>query len=83
MPLLIQWVFFLFLFCCYYPILHFQWNLFYGFFFNLVLDLYSLFFLVDSVHGVSECIIVGRPVPVGTGLFRILKKRNQQEIHTK
>lgn len=30
--------------------------------------------LVDNVQSVSECIIMGRTVPVGTGLFKILKR---------
>ena len=30
----------------------------------------------DSIEGVSECIIMGIPVPLGTGLFKIMKKNN-------
>jgi DNA-directed RNA polymerase III subunit RPC1 len=26
----------------------------------------------DSVDGVSECIIMGTPMPIGTGLFKLL-----------
>jgi DNA-directed RNA polymerase III subunit RPC1 len=26
----------------------------------------------DSIVGVSECIIMGVPVPIGTGLFKVL-----------
>lgn len=28
----------------------------------------------DSIQGVSECIIVGAPVPLGTGSFKLIKK---------
>mmetsp|Transcript_12540 Transcript_12540/g.15241 ORF Transcript_12540/g.15241 Transcript_12540/m.15241 type:complete len:206 (-) Transcript_12540:151-768(-) len=28
----------------------------------------------DSIVGVSECIIMGIPIPLGTGLFKLLKK---------
>jgi len=28
----------------------------------------------DAVNGVSECIIMGIPIPVGTGSFKLLKK---------
>ena len=28
----------------------------------------------DSIVGVSECIIMGSPIPVGTGAFKLLKK---------
>lgn len=28
----------------------------------------------DSIQGVSECIIVGAPVPLGTGSFKVIKK---------
>ena len=28
----------------------------------------------DSIVGVSECIIMGVPIPVGTGLFKLLHK---------
>ncbi|EFC49521.1 predicted protein [Naegleria gruberi] len=28
---------------------------------------------VDDVNGVSECIIMGVPIPIGTGLFRLLQ----------
>ncbi len=26
----------------------------------------------DDINGVSECIIMGQPIPVGTGLFKVL-----------
>lgn len=29
---------------------------------------------VDDIVGVSECIIMGIPVPLGTGLFKIVHK---------
>jgi DNA-directed RNA polymerase III subunit RPC1 len=28
----------------------------------------------DTIVGVSECIIMGVPIPLGTGLFKLLKK---------
>jgi DNA-directed RNA polymerase III subunit RPC1 len=28
----------------------------------------------DAIVGVSECIIMGIPIPLGTGLFKLLKK---------
>lgn len=28
----------------------------------------------DSIDGVSECIIMGTPMPIGTGLFKLLQK---------
>lgn len=28
----------------------------------------------DSIVGVSECIIMGSPIPLGTGSFKLLKK---------
>ncbi len=31
---------------------------------------------IDSIVGVSECIIMGIPIPLGTGLFKVLKKAN-------
>jgi DNA-directed RNA polymerase III subunit RPC1 len=30
----------------------------------------------DAIIGVSECIIMGIPIPLGTGLFKLLKKAN-------
>ena len=30
----------------------------------------------DAIVGVSECIIMGVPIPLGTGLFKLLKKAN-------
>ena len=34
----------------------------------------------DSVVGVSECIIMGSPVPLGTGAFKLLKKSAMQKM---
>ena len=31
----------------------------------------------DSVVGVSECIIMGVPIPIGTGLFKVIQKQKQ------
>jgi DNA-directed RNA polymerase III subunit RPC1 len=28
----------------------------------------------DSINGVSECIIMGIPIPLGTGIFKMLHK---------
>ena len=28
----------------------------------------------DDIDGVSECIIMGSPMPVGTGLFKVISK---------
>ena len=33
----------------------------------------------DDVTGVSECIIMGSPMPVGTGSFRLVQQINQQQ----
>jgi len=30
----------------------------------------------DDIEGVSECIIMGLPIPLGTGLFKLLYKPN-------
>jgi DNA-directed RNA polymerase III subunit RPC1 len=30
----------------------------------------------DTIDGVSECIIVGTPIPIGTGMFKLLKQTN-------
>ena len=29
---------------------------------------------VDAIDGVSECIIMGIPIPLGTGLFKLLQR---------
>jgi DNA-directed RNA polymerase III subunit RPC1 len=34
---------------------------------------------VDDVTGVSECIIMGIPMPVGTGLFKLMQQPNEIE----
>lgn len=28
----------------------------------------------DAINGVSECIIMGIPIPIGTGLFKLIKR---------
>jgi DNA-directed RNA polymerase III subunit RPC1 len=28
----------------------------------------------DAIDGVSECIIMGIPIPIGTGMFKLLKR---------
>jgi len=33
----------------------------------------------DAINGVSECIIMGVPIPIGTGLFQLMHKVDQQE----
>jgi len=30
----------------------------------------------DAIVGVSECIIMGKPIPIGTGLFKLIQKSN-------
>ncbi len=32
----------------------------------------------DSIVGVSECIIMGVPIPLGTGLFKLLHHSNKR-----
>jgi len=34
---------------------------------------------VDEIVGVSECIIMGIPIPLGTGLFKLLKRSQTKE----
>ena len=34
----------------------------------------AIFGKSDSIEGVSECIIMGVPMPIGTGLFRVLQQ---------
>eukprot|EP01029_Cantina_marsupialis_P008090 TRINITY_DN1931_c0_g1_i1.p1 TRINITY_DN1931_c0_g1~~TRINITY_DN1931_c0_g1_i1.p1 ORF type:complete len:842 (+),score=152.69 TRINITY_DN1931_c0_g1_i1:2003-4528(+) len=34
----------------------------------------------DSVEGVSECIIMGIPIPLGTGRFKVLRESDVQKI---
>lgn len=36
----------------------------------------SLHGRTDQVEGVSECIIMGIPMPTGTGLFRVLQEHH-------
>jgi DNA-directed RNA polymerase III subunit RPC1 len=33
----------------------------------------------DAICGVSECIIMGIPMPVGTGMFKVIQKQQQQQ----
>jgi len=35
---------------------------------------------VDHIRGVSECIICGVPVPLGTGLFKVIQQFNMGEL---
>jgi DNA-directed RNA polymerase III subunit RPC1 len=38
----------------------------------------------DSIVGVSECIIMGVPIPIGTGLFKVIQKQKSSvKIETK
>ena len=32
----------------------------------------------EPIEGVSECIIMGVPIPLGTGLFKLLQKVEQR-----
>ena len=42
---------------------------------SILMILRSLCFsLKDSICGVSECIIMGVPMPVGTGLFKLVQR---------
>jgi len=36
----------------------------------------------DAIDGVSECIIMGIPVPIGTGLFKLLKRATRASAST-
>lgn len=36
----------------------------------------------DAIDGVSECIIMGIPIPIGTGLFKLLKRATRASIPT-
>eukprot|EP00520_Triparma_pacifica_P017062 CAMPEP_0118658354 /NCGR_PEP_ID=MMETSP0785-20121206/14522_1 /TAXON_ID=91992 /ORGANISM="Bolidomonas pacifica, Strain CCMP 1866" /LENGTH=1501 /DNA_ID=CAMNT_0006551363 /DNA_START=203 /DNA_END=4704 /DNA_ORIENTATION=- len=38
---------------------------------------------VDEIVGVSECIIMGIPIPLGTGLFKLLKSAQVKEDYDK
>ena len=33
----------------------------------------------DEIQGVSECIIMGKPMSLGTGIFKIIHKQNKTE----
>lgn len=37
----------------------------------------------DKIVGVSECIIMGVPIPLGTGLFKILHDRQKSDAQNK
>ncbi|KAG2393444.1 hypothetical protein C9374_006975 [Naegleria lovaniensis] len=37
---------------------------------------------VDDVNGVSECIIMGVPIPIGTGLFKLLQDAHVEKKRT-
>ena len=43
----------------------------------------ALFGKKDNIDGVSECIIMGVPMPVGTGIFKVLQKMEQPKIELK
>ena len=32
----------------------------------------------DAIEGVSECIIMGVPMPIGTGSFKVLQRGNEE-----
>ncbi len=34
---------------------------------------------VDTIEGVSECIIMGLPIPLGSGLFTMVHKPNDKK----
>jgi DNA-directed RNA polymerase III subunit RPC1 len=35
---------------------------------------------IEKIEGVSECIIMGIPVPLGTGLFKILHRPKRVQL---
>ena len=38
----------------------------------------------DEIYGVSECIIMGKPMALGTGIFKLLHNhKNKSEIKTR
>ena len=43
----------------------------------------SLFGKTDTIEGVSECIIMGTPMPIGTGLFKVLQRDDRYDIMPK
>ena len=49
---------------------------------NFHLSLQFLFFLFrqDNIIGVSECIIMGVPIPIGTGIFKLVHKVKGQTV---
>ena len=34
----------------------------------------------DPIVGVSECIIMGKPMPIGTGLFKLLERTTKSKF---
>jgi hypothetical protein len=42
----------------------------------------ALFGKRDAVEGVSECIIMGIPMPIGTGLFKIMHDVRTLPVHS-
>ena len=41
-----------------------------------------IFIFKLQIHGVSECIILGTPMTIGTGLFKLLYKFNDSKLGT-
>ncbi|KAG0073745.1 DNA-directed RNA polymerase III subunit RPC1 [Podila epicladia] len=39
----------------------------------------ALYSKKDSIEGVSECIIMGIPMSIGTGLFKLIKRDDAQD----
>jgi len=42
----------------------------------------AIYSKTDTIDGVSECIIMGVPMPIGTGLFKILQRENKKDQPT-
>merc|ERR1711862_915578 len=38
---------------------------------------------MDSIDGVSECIIMGIPIPIGTGAFKLLRQPDNSTVGSK
>ena len=34
----------------------------------------------DAIEGVSECIIMGIPMPIGTGMFKLVQRNDDKSI---
>ena len=61
----------------------FGFQLFYFFKFWLVFFSFfsiSFYFRQDNIIGVSECIIMGVPIPIGTGIFKLVHKVKGQTV---